>query len=294
MIVRHFDVKVPVIKPPQGDGWEQAWFGYHWMTKCVSQEGRADCKERDRAAKAEGQMTETEFQRDCFLSVLADIQRKNVNMFELGAGWGRMCLSLAGVIDHKIIPIIPVSYSCLAVEGEPAHYQWAKEHFNTHKICGTVVQGGVSDRNGRCQFCAHPEANSCYGQAIESSLSFNLISTIRSLRGFIARKGIKVPMYTVDRLIESYGFDHVDLIQMDVQGAEYKVILGASKSIKNNLIDYLLISVHDRKLNAALKKLLSPKFNLIIDTYRISVGKVEGFPPINLHDGIQLYKRKDI
>ena len=89
MIVKHFDIKTPQTQPPQDEGWGQTWAGYYAMTKCMSQERREQLEERDRAIRAAGEMTETDFGRDCLLSVLADIKREQVNMFELGAGWGR-------------------------------------------------------------------------------------------------------------------------------------------------------------------------------------------------------------
>lgn len=293
MIIRHFDVKTPQTQPPHDEGWEPTWHGYYEMTKCESQRRRVEYAERDRAIWAEGQITEAEFERDCFLSVLADIKRKHVNMFELGAGWGRMSLALAGVINYRIISLTPVSYRCLAVEGEPTHYQWIKEHFETQDINGIVVHGAVSNKNGACRFNASSTPDSCYGQAISPLISHHKIPSIRTLYNLITKRTIKVPMYTVDQLIQTYGFDHVDIIDVDVQGAEYEVMLGAAESIKNDLIDYWLIGTHHRKLNEAIRQLLSPKFDLIVDVYPNSVATVNGFAPVRCHDGIQLYKRKN-
>jgi FkbM family methyltransferase len=293
MIVRHFDVKTPETKPPNDEGWEQAWYGYHRMAKCWSEQMKVKFGEQSKSVNAAGELDEGQFERDCFLSVLADIKREHVNMFELGAGWGEWCLALAGAIDYKVIPIAPKSYRCLAVEGEPTHYQWLKEHFQSQNINGVAVHGAVSDKNGTCHFSVHAAPDACYGQAI-SFHKQTIKETIRDLRDLILRKTTEVPMYTVDKLIQAYGFDHVDIIDIDVQGAEYEVMLGAADSIKNDLIDYLLIGIHDRKFNDALRQLLSPKFDLIIDIYPNSVGIVDGFPPIKCQDGIQLYRRKNI
>lgn len=297
MIVRHFDVNTPKTQPPQDEGWEQAWHGYYRMTKCLSQQRKMEFAERTRAIQAKGEVSEREFEQDCFLSVLANIERKHVNMFELGAGWGKWCLALAGVIDYRVIPVTPVSYRCLAVEGEPTHYQWIKEHFELQNINGTVVHGAVSSRNGRCRFSAYPDPDSSYGQAVSFPISSHKLAvkeTIRSLYNLILKRTIEIPMYTVDYLIQTYGFDHVDIIDMDVQGAEYEVVLGAAESIKKDLIDYLSIGTHHRKLNDKLRQLLSPKFDLIVDIYPNSVGIVNGFAPIRCQDGIQIYKRKNM
>ncbi len=295
MIIKYFDINVPKINITKKDEWEQHWGGYQVMTKCISQQKRTRDAEKDRATRAEGKITEVDFKRDIFLSVLADIKKKQVNLFELGAGWGRICLELAGVIDYKVIPIIPVSYHCLAIEGEPTHYQWIEEHFKTQNINGIPVFGAVSDKSGTCRFSVSPDPETYYGQDINFPISTRRkIPSIRYLFDLITNRNIKIPMYTVDQLIKKYEFDHVDIIHMDVQGAEYKVMLGAAESIKNDLIDYLFICTHYRKLNDALRQLLSPKFDLILDIYPNSVATVEGFPPAKCHDGCQIYKRKNI
>lgn len=294
MIIRHFDVKTPKTQPPQSEGWQPTWHGYYEMAKCESPERKAEYAERDRAIHAEGMMTEAEFERDCFLSVLVDIKRKHVNMFELGAGWGRMSLALAGVINYRVIPLTPVSYHCLAVEGEPTHYQWIKEHFVTQKINGIVVHGAVSNKNGTCRFSAYPTPDSCYGQAINPLISRRKIPSIMNLYNLITKRTIKIPAYTIDQLIRTHGFDHVDIVDIDVQGAEYEAMLGAADSIRNDLIDYMLIGTHLRELNDALRRLLSPKFDLVVDIYPDSVATVNGFAPIRCHDGVQLYQRKNM
>jgi FkbM family methyltransferase len=293
MIVRHFDVSIPKTEPPQNEGWEQAWYGYHRMTKCWSEQMKVKHRGRIKPIMVKGELDESSFERDCLLSVLADIKREHVNMFELGAGWGEWCLALAGVIDNKIIPVVPTSYRCLAVEGEPTHYQWLKEHFEGQNINGIPVHGAVSKKNGTCRFSLLAAPDASYGQAI-SFHRLTLRGTIRDIYCFILRKRIEVQMYTIDHLVQAYRFDHVDIIDIDVQGAEYEVMLGAADSIKNDLIDYLIIGTHYRELNDSLRKLLSPKFDLAVDIYPNSVATLDGFPPIRCQDGIQLYRRKNI
>ena len=244
-----------------------------------------------------GEAGERALEIDCFLSVLADIKRKHINMFELGAGWGEWCLALAGVIDYKLVPITPASYACLAVEGEPTHCQWAREHFEAQNINATVVQGAISDKNGKCWFDISPKPDSWYGQSITFNTKFHrfpILKTLWGLSELVRKRTARIPMYTIDYLMEAYKFDHIDLIDMDVQGAEYKVMLGATESIRNGLIDYLLVGTHSRDLNEALRQLLTPKFDSIIDIYPNSVGVVDGFAPVKCQDGIQLWKRKNM
>jgi FkbM family methyltransferase len=294
MIVQHFNVTTPKTEPPQAEGWEQAWHGYYEMTKCESEQRRVEYAERDSTILAKGEMTEADFERDCLLSVLADIKKTHVNMFELGAGWGRMSLALAGTIDFKVVPIIPTSYRCLAVEAEPTHYHWLQEHFEIQNISGTAVQGAVARKNGSCRFDTGAMPDSCYGQAISPLFSSRKLPSLGGIRNRISGKAIKTPVYTVDHLIKTYEFEHVDIVDIDVQGAEYDVVSGSKESIKNGLIDYWLIGTHHKDYNTSLKRLLSTTYDLIVDIDPGTLANIRNFAPVQCHDGIQLYKRKGL
>lgn len=50
---------------------------------------------------------------------------------------------------------------------------------------------------------------------------------------------------TLDDLIESLRLQRVDLLKMDIQGAEYEVLLGATKTLKD-FRPILLVELHDR------------------------------------------------
>ena len=292
MIIRHFEIQAPEMKPPAEDGWEQLSLGYYWMTKCMSAERRAYDEKLNANRQEAGYITTGAFQQDCLLSILTDMQRDEVNFIELGAGWGRVCLNLAGTIDFKLVPCNPKRYRFLAVEAEPTHFEWLQEHFKAQNINGTPVFGAVSSKNGNCRFQANSDPDFHYGQGIAPMITKRGIPNIHNIRNFFARKTIKVPMHTLDYLIQKHDIDHVDIVQMDVQGAEHDVIIGAEKSIKENKIDYFLINVHNNDIGNAISELMSDKYETVINLERVKLGRVAGFPPIDCHDGIQLYKRK--
>ena len=294
MIIQHFDFKTPAIPPPEPNGWEQAWHGYYEMAKVETEERKKGYAEQDRTAHAQGQITEAEFERDVLLSVLSDIKKNTVTMFELGAGWGRMSLSLAGAIDHKVIPMAPSNYRCLAVEAEPAHYQWLLQHFEKQKIKGVAVKGAVGRKNGTCSFDVSQAADSCYGQGITPLFSKRGFPSLSNIRKFINKKTVKVPCFNVDSLIAEYKYPGVDIIDVDVQGAEHDVARGAFKSIEKGIIDYWIFGTHAPRLNDDLKRYLSGKYDLVVDIYPNSFNRYQGFAPFQTHDGIQLYKRKGL
>lgn len=216
MIVRHFEIALHERKPPEENGWEQLPLGYHWMSKCMSAERRTRDEDLNNKRREAGYMTTGNFQQDCLLSILADIKREKVNFFELGAGWGRICLNLAGAIDFKLIQCIPERYRCLAVEAEVVHHQWLTEHFKKQNINGISVHGAVPDKNGSCHFGVYGRPDYDYGQAMTPFRSRRGIPSFRNIQAIITGKTVKVPMFTLDHLVQKYTFDHVDIVQMDV------------------------------------------------------------------------------
>jgi FkbM family methyltransferase len=234
-----------------------------------------------------------QFQRDCLLSILADVDREEVLFVELGAGWGRLCLELAGAIDFNLISCKARRYRCLAVEAEPVHFGWLREHFEAQRIAGTPIFGAVSSKNGTSHFDARSSRpDSEYGQAILPLQGRRGLPSLHSLRKILAGKAVRVPMFTLDRLVQLHGLERIDVVQMDVQGAEYDVIQGAVESIRTGVIDHFLINIHRDEYAGEISRILGDRYDLVVDLPRGKLSAVEGFPPIEVNDGIQLYKRK--
>jgi FkbM family methyltransferase len=55
---------------------------------------------------------------------------------------------------------------------------------------------------------------------------------------------IQVPVIPVDELVRIHKLDHVDLLHMDVQGAELDSLEGARKTIKAGKLRFLMVSTH--------------------------------------------------
>lgn len=290
MNIQHFDIKSPDITFTNNNYWIPTWYGYSRMAKCESKERLMLSVESDAKIKSIGYITEEDFERDCLLSILADIKKESINMFEIGAGYGRTCLSLAGTIDYEIIPVMPTNYRCLAVEGEPTHFAWLKSHFLEHNIKGETIFGAVSNKIGSCYFdiSTPPEIN--YGQTIDPLLNKFHIPSINNIKKMITKKSQRIPQYTVDQLIKMYSFDSVDILNIDVQGYEYKVIEGSVDSIENNLIDYILIGTHNPTINDRISAKLKNKYELVVNIYPLTTANIKGLPPVSFQDGIQLYK----
>ena len=265
--------------PPEPEGWEAFWHGYFQQTKVRSAEKRSrDGKQHSEPVHTErrpASMGEIEVERQILLNIIMDIDKDVISMFELGAGRGDWCLSLAGVVDHKLIDCTARKVKCLAVEGEPTHYKWTQEHFDAQGIDGVAVHGAVHSHNGICRFSIDEDPASSYGQSIKQDGE------------------IEVPAYTVDTLAARYGFDHIDIFHVDVQGAEVHALLGARRTILDGSPSYFLIGTHGAKLNRQIRFLLSPLYEVLMD-HPPWAGIVETpFGAANLPvDGIMVLERR--
>ena len=294
MILRHHEITTPDVSPPAPQGWVQLPTGYYRLEKCLAPDRLERDEEVARRRQEAGVIAPGQFQQDCLLSILADMKRETVHFFELGAGWGRISLMIAGAVDFHLVESPVRDYRCLAVEAETTHFGWLREQFQAQHIKGTAVYGAVSKKNGTCRFDTGSRPDYEYGQSISAAFSRRGLPRLAALKKMFTGGAVKVPMYTIDRLMTDYGYEQVDIIQMDVQGAEYDAALGAAAGIREGRIGYFLINTHTSDNRSNLRAVFGDAYDLVIDLPQNEIGHVPGFPPIQCRDGIQLYKRKGL
>jgi len=241
MNLKRFDYKTPQTPPPESEGWVQVWHGYYRKAESESSKKRA-CR------RLPNTLNEVDLERQLFLNIIHNLKKDHITMFELGAGWGEWSMALAGIIDFKMIPCQAKSYRCLAVEAEPTHCRWTKEHFEKQNIKGITVFGAAYSEDGSCRFTASDEPIASYGQHVSPD------------------GNITVPCFTVDTLMKNYGFETLDILHMDIQGGELEAIWGAKEAIMRNDIRYILIGTHAHDYNKYIKKILETyHYNVIVD-----------------------------
>ena len=126
-------------------------------------------------------------------------------------------------------------------------------------------------------------------------MSFKASNWLWGMFKLLEGRVVRVPVYTIDSLMRDYRYKHMDIVHMDVQGAECDVVEGALKSIKRGRIDYWLIGTHRRwfrNTNDKLRRLLEPYYDVVVDLPPDKIGHVDGLKPIQCRDGIQVYKLK--
>lgn len=219
-----------------------------------------------------------DLQRFCFLGALQMYRGKQVNFFELGAGYGYWSIALAVVATDW--PNMNSTYRILAVEGEPTHYQWLLKCLEANHVQNVrALHGAVDEQSGRCRFQNANDPASQFGQRILEEKEPG---------------GIEIRAYSLAELMEVGEFDNVQLVHMDVQGREAKIVRGGIPVVER--IEHFLIETHTTAAEEQLKEHLSPTHNLIVELPRFGRIQPSGFskPIVGHGGGAHLWQRKDI
>lgn len=228
MEFKHIDIRNVDTVPPVD--WKKMWYGYFQMKKVQSQEKIDRDKKTHKASAGPEFKGEGYIEQQIFLNMVKSL-KGHVNLLELGAGRGDWCMALAGTVDYNLIDHEINSYKCVGVEAEPTHYDWMKTHFEKQDINAIPIFGAVSSYNGECQFFSVVDPASNYGQSVRPD------------------GNLTVPCYTVDHLISENQLDKVDIMHVDIQGAEYDMLFGMTEALKKGTIKYMMIGTHKPKLN---------------------------------------------
>jgi FkbM family methyltransferase len=188
---------------------------------------------------------EEAFEWVALLESVADAQSQ-YTMLELGAGYGRWTARAAVALRHRN-PGMPMRF--IAVEAEPTHFAWMKEHLQTNKIdltdC-TLIQAPVSGKRETVHFTVgHPEE--WYGQAIIPSADCGSSDWPKA-------KIVTMETVTIPDLIGD--LDYVDLIDMDIQGAELPCLESSINELSRK-VRRLFISTHSDEIHDTINAILS-------------------------------------
>lgn len=144
-----------------------------------------------------------------------------LTMIELGAGIGRWVVHAVAAL-RRYRP--ELKYRFVAVEAEPTHYRWLKQHIRTNRVhrwsrAGSckAIEAAVSARPGRDTFF-FGRPREWYGQAL-----------VRPENRTDSLPTTEVRTVTLSSLLEPLG--SVDLIDLDIQGAEVEVLTEAAPAL---------------------------------------------------------------
>jgi FkbM family methyltransferase len=218
-------------------------------------------------------------------------------MIELGAGYGRWCARAAAAVRRKP----NCRFHCVAVEAEPAHFRWIHDHFRDNDIDPRdhdLIWAAVGAQPGFVPFWVGA-ADGWYGQAIsvEKPPPLPDLSTRRRLkaRSVLGRPPVPsnddrsvtwIPCVTLADVIAPY--PKVDLIDLDVQGAEYEVLASAIDLV-NKRVRRLHIGTHSPEIEEQLRQLFTRHNWQMVNDYPCQSASQTPYGSIAFGDGVQTW-----
>lgn len=162
-----------------------------------------------------------------FLEVIKKLPEDTL-MMELGAGQ-----ALYSIILARRLP----KAKLILVEANPRNLEVTTANMKLNQLANrsTIIHAAVSDKAGESVYVREAGC----GSSVHPKGQYQVITV------------------SVDDIMEKFSLSRVNIIHMDVQGAEEKVIEGMSKTLSRQLVDYLFIGTHTVDLHNACERALN-------------------------------------
>jgi FkbM family methyltransferase len=218
---------------------------------------------------------------------------------ELGAGFGRWaCSALLAARQRGITDVHAV-----LVEAEPMHAQWARQHMATNAIapsCYTLIEAAIGKEHGTMPFCvvAPPQTGlsgpkSWYGQALFEKKPQKKGSQMGEYYGRpVTDAGggwgtIDVEVKTLPEILDAISF--VDIIDMDVQGAEADVVESSVGLLKKK-VRRLHIGTHSKEVERRIRRTLKREGWINAGDFPCQKTVWTTYGSIQFGDGVQSWR----
>ena len=221
---------------------------------------------------------------------------KTYTMIELGAGFGRWLVRAA--LANRQRRGLP--FQLIAVEAEPAHFELIPLHFRDNNIDPAdhvLIQAAVTDHGGDALFRVgrrrqqvESEATEWYGQSLIDAGGASKSRADGEYKGFPLLKhekgwkSIRVPSIALSDVLRD--LDKVDLIDLDVQGEEFRVISSAIEEITRKA-KRLHIGTHSKEVETGLRRVLRKYHWKCQADYTCGSTSETPWGPVQFGDGVQ-------
>ncbi len=234
--------------------------------------------------------------------------RERFVMIELGAGYGRWLVR--GVAALRVLN--PLPYALVGVEAEPTHFAWLREHLDDNGIgpdAHDLIQAAMHVSAGTAMFHVGNPAG-WYGQALAKDdapapaprrsgpVGFLLrkrrrakraaqrAATAASQSGPNGQRRQAVRTVTLTGILEQHA--RVDLIDLDIQGAELAVLRSAIEPLTAT-VRRLHIGTHSAAIEDGLRALFTAHGWTLRNDYACGTAAATPYGPITFGDGVQTW-----
>jgi FkbM family methyltransferase len=173
-----------------------------------------------------------------YLDILAKLVDEPIIVLEAGAGGGQF--SLHALRYHP-------NARAVLVEAHPRHYMVTCDHMRLNNVTdrSEVIYAAVAAEEGKL---IRFRSDAGYGSFVDPA------------------GDIWVPTVSVASLMRDLEISYLDILHMDVQGAEIDVLQGAKQWLAKFRIGYLFIGTHTEQLHEECKQILNTHgYVLVID-----------------------------
>jgi FkbM family methyltransferase len=132
----------------------------------------------------------------------------------------------------------------IAIEAHPGNYEMLNRNIKLNGLTNvTTLNYAVYSKESKIRLYMPDEE---FGYTMHHSIMFSYLSPKYSLKGKENEKFIEVNANTLDNLLQKNGISReVNWIKIDVEGAEFEVLKGATEILSNSKDICLLIEVHN-------------------------------------------------
>jgi len=207
-------------------------------------------------------------------------------MIELGAGYGRWLVRAVAALRIAN----PMPYRLAGVEAEPTHFQWLGEHLTDNEVDlerSWLIMAAISGDAGRVPFhVGNPRE--WYGQAMAQGIKrigwlWNVWNVMMGRKDRTLRW---VKSVTLTEILDR--FEKVDLIDLDVQGAEADVLESAPAELDHK-VARLHIGTHSHEIEDRLRRLFGRLGWRRLNDYACLAKSETPYGTIEFGDGVQTW-----
>lgn len=276
-----------------GSGWQVNFLGVRTRAEFTAQSAGALPAESCRVTTEYPPFDEEYFEWvDILEAVLA--AERTFTMIELGAGWGRWLMNAAAAARQRG----GLRTRLIGVEAEPTHFRWMQQHFRDNGVEAgslTLIEAAVAAEDGVVRFHIG-DPSSWYGQAIDPNqpaprsarlLLGRLRSLVRRRRPRETRAIVDVRAISLSAILDHV--EHVDLIDLDVQGVEAEVLESAPQKLSEK-VARVHIGTHSRENESRLRTLFEQLGWEKLNDYPCGTETETPWGPIAFQDGVQTWR----
>ena len=198
-------------------------------------------------------------------------------MIELGAGYGRWLVAAAKMAQR----VRGLPTNLVGVEAERGHFQMMAQHFTDNGVDPTehlLVEAAIGASDGTAYF-TQGHSHDWWGQAVLPSPDYGF--------GHFPSATVEiVKQVCLATLLADVGY--VDLIDLDIQGAESKVV-ASSRELLSAKVRRLHIGTHSAAIDGALQDTLSECGWVCIASYPFNSHTATPLGIIDFQDGAQTW-----